>query len=129
MTKTTPNFITTLKTTLIASTEITIPDKENFVFNILVNLLSDDELKYVEELKIFSNVKSDLSNLPLKLYDFVMRKMDIGDDLGNIDNMLVLEMFNAVNWAADHDSNEMAYKLCCILERFANFVKSERDTW
>lgn len=129
MTKTTPNFIITLKTTLIASTEITIPDKENFVFNILVNLLSDDELKYVEELKIFSNVKSDLSNLPLKLYDFVMRKMDIGDDLGNIDNMLVLEMFNAVNWAADHDSNEMAYKLCCILERFANFVKSERDTW
>lgn len=129
MTKTTPNFITTLKTTLIASTEITIPDKENFVFNILVNLLSDDELKYVEELKIFSDVKSDLSNLPLKLYDFVMRKMDIGDDLGNIDNMLVLEMFNAVNWAADHDSNEMAYKLCCILERFANFVKSERDTW
>lgn len=48
MTKTTPNFITTLKTTLIASTEITIPDKENFVFNLLVNLLSDDELKYVE---------------------------------------------------------------------------------
>lgn len=129
MTKATPNFITTLKTTLIASTEITNPDKENFVFDILVNLLSDDELKYVEELKIFSNVKSDLSNLPLKLYDFVMRKMDIGDDLGNIENMLVLEMFNAVNWAAGHDSNEMAYKLCCILERFANFVKSERDTW
>lgn len=129
MTKATPNFITTLKTTLIASTEITNPDKENFVFDILVNLLSDDELKYVEELKIFSNVKSDLSNLPLKLYDFVMRKMDIGDDLGNIKNMLVLEMFNAVDWAAGRESNEMAYKLCCILERFANFVKSERDTW
>nr|DAX84885.1 MAG TPA: hypothetical protein [Caudoviricetes sp.] len=129
MTKTTPNFITTLKTTLIASTEITIPDKENFVFNLLVNLLSDDELKYVEELKIFSNIKSDLSNLPLKLYNFVMRKMDLGDDLGNIENMLVLEMFNAVDWVAGRESNEMAYKFCCILERFANFVKSERDTW
>lgn len=129
MTKATPNFITTLRTTLIASTEITIPDKENFVFDLLVNLLSDDELKYVEELKIFSNVKSDLSNLPLTLYDFVMRKIDLGDDLGNIENMLVLEMFNAVNWVAGQESNEMAYKLCCILERFANFVKSERDTW
>lgn len=129
MTKATPNFITTLRTTLIASTEITIPDKENFVFNLLVNLLSDDELKYVEELKIFSNVKSDLSNLPLKLYDFVMRKMDIRGDLGDIENMLVLEMFNAVNWVAGHESNEMAYKLCCILGRFSNFVKSERDTW
>lgn len=120
-------FINNLKTTLIACTEITTPDKENLVFNLLVNSLSDNELKCVEELKIFSGIKSDLSNLPLRLYDFVMRKMDINADFGDMEIELVLGMFNAVNWVAGHESNEMAYKLCCILERFAEFVKSERD--
>lgn len=124
------NFIKTLKATLIACTEITIPDKENFVFNVLLDSLSTEEYACIDELKVFSNVNEDLSNVPLKLYDFVMRKMDTKTfDTNDNKITMVLEMFNTVNWLADHESKETAYKLCNILARLAKRVEEEGDQW